>query len=443
MFQSDQERTPMERIRTVELATHAGERVCVAGWLHARRRLGGLTFLTLRDGWGIVQIVAEGEAAAHIDAELGVESVLRVEGTVTPSEQAPGGLELTEPAVEVVSRVTEPPPVALNKRELKAGIATLLDAAVTTNRHPARRAIFRLASAAMTGFRQTMLARGFTEVQTPKLVEAATESGANVFRLDYFARDAYLAQSPQFYKQMLVGVFERVFEVGPAFRAEPHDTPRHINEFVSVDAEMGFIRDHRDVMALLRDALASMLDAMREHAEADLALLKLEPPEVPAEIPAIHFAEARELLYHRYGLDEREEPDLSPQGERLMGQWAREEHGSAFLYVVGYPTRKKPFYTAPDPARPEFTNSFDLIFRGTELVSGGQRLHRYQDYVAALESRGLPLAPFADYLDAFRYGMPPHGGFGLGLERLLMQLTGTPNIKLVTLFPRDLTRLAP
>jgi nondiscriminating aspartyl-tRNA synthetase len=433
----------MERIRTVELSAHIGERVCVAGWLHARRRLGGLTFLTLRDGWGIVQIVAEGDAAVQPDAGLSVESVLHVEGLVSPSDQAPGGLELTMPHVEVIAPALEPPPVVLNKRELKAGIATVLDTAVTTNRHPARRAIFRLASAAMIGFRQTLLARGFTEVQTPKLVGAATESGASVFRLDYFGRDAYLAQSPQLYKQMMVGIFERVFEIGPVFRAEPHDTPRHINEYVSMDAEMGFIRDHRDVMALLRDVLAGMLETMRTSSAADLALLRIELPEVPEEIPAIHFAEARDLLYHRYGLDERAEPDLSPQGERLMGEWARETHSSDFLYVTGYPTRKRAFYTAPDPAQPEFSNAFDLIFRGTELVSGGQRLHRYEDYVSALAARGLPLAPFADYLDAFRYGMPPHGGFGLGLERLLMQLTGTPNIKLVTLFPRDLTRLAP
>jgi nondiscriminating aspartyl-tRNA synthetase len=433
----------MERIRTVELAAHAGERVRMAGWLHARRRLGGLTFLTLRDGWGVVQIVMEGEAAGQSALGLGVESVLAIEGCVTPSTQAPGGLELTEPVIEVITPVTEPPPVALNKRELKASLTTLLDAAVTTNRHPVRQAIFRLSAAAMAGFRETLLARDFTEVQTPKLVAAATESGANVFGLDYFGREAYLAQSPQLYKQMLVGVFERVFEVGPVFRAEPHDTTRHLNEYVSLDLEMGFIRDHREVMAMLRDVIAGMLEAMRERAAPELALLGLELPEVPEEIPSIHFAEARELLFSRYGLDEREELDLSPSGERFLGEWAQEEFGSDFLYVTGYPTRKRAFYTAPDPARPEFSNAFDLIFRGIELVSGGQRLHRYEDYVAVLEERGLPLAPFADYLDAFRWGMPPHGGFAIGLERLLMQLMGTPNIKLVTLFPRDVKRLAP
>ncbi|MBF6591776.1 MAG: aspartate--tRNA(Asn) ligase [Ktedonobacterales bacterium] len=439
----------MERIRTVELAAHVGQRVHVAGWLHARRRLGGLTFLTIRDGWGLAQVVAEGEEVAALDAleanapGLGVESVVAVEARVTLAPRAPGGLELVEPRVEVISRVSEPPPVALNKHDLKASLTTLLESAAVTNRHPTRRAVFRLAAAAMAGFRETLLARDFTEIQTPKLVAAATESGANVFHLDYFGRDAYLAQSPQLYKQMMVGVFERVFEVGPVFRAEPHDTTRHINEYVSLDAEMGFIQDHRDVMALLRDVLAGMLAALRARGERELALLDVTLPEVPPEIPAIAFTEAQDLIFARHGVDVRGEPDLSPQDERWLGEWAWEAHGSDFLYVTGYPTHKRAFYTHPDPARPAYTNSFDLMLRGMELVSGGQRLHRYEDYRAVLAERGLPLAPFRDYLEAMRYGMPPHGGFGLGLERLLMQLTGLPTIKLVALFPRDLTRLTP
>jgi nondiscriminating aspartyl-tRNA synthetase len=339
--------------------------------------------------------------------------------------------------------VAEPPPVALNKREIKAGLAMLLESAVVTNRHPARRAIFRLASAAMAGFRETLLARGFTEIQSPKIVEAATEGGANVFALDYFGRPAYLAQSPQFYKQIMVGVFERVFEVGPVFRAEPHDTTRHLNEYVSLDVEMGFIRDHREVMALLREVMAGILAALRERCPAELALLRASVPEVPMSIPTLDFVEAQELILRLHGVDVRGEPDLSPQDERWLGEWARHEHGSDFLFVTGYPTRKRAFYTHPDPERPEYTNSFDLIFRGTELVSGGQRLHRYGDYLTALDERGLPREPFETYLQAFRYGMPPHGGFAIGLERLLTQLLGLPSAKLAALFPRDLTRLAP
>jgi len=295
----------------------------------------------------------------------------------------------------------------------------------------------------MAGFRSTLIERGFTEIQTPKIVAAATESGANVFKLDYFGRPAFLAQSPQFYKQAMVGVFERVFEVGPVFRAEPHDTTRHINEYVSLDAEFGFIENHFTVMALLRDVIEGILTALHEQYAAELKILQVKMPEVPEEIPHMFFPEAQELIYKRYKTDVRGEPDLSPQDERWLGEWARQEFGSDFLFVTGYPMRKRPFYTHPDPEHPEYSNSFDLLFRGTELVTGGQRLHLYSDYIAALERAHLPIEPFEAYLEAFKYGMPPHGGFAIGLERLLMQLTGMNNIKLTTTFPRDLTRVTP
>ena len=295
----------------------------------------------------------------------------------------------------------------------------------------------------MAGFRRTLVARGFTEIQTPKIVASATESGATVFKLDYFGRPAYLAQSPQFYKQIMVGVFERVFEVGPVFRAEPHDTARHLNEYVSLDVEFGFIENHFTVMALLRDVIAGILTTFSEHYTAELELLQVRMPAIAQEVPHIHLSDAQELIFRRYGTDVRGEPDLSPQDERWLGEWAQQEFGSDFLFVTGFPMRKRPFYTHPDPERPEYSNSFDLLFRGTELVTGGQRLHRYGDYLAALEKVNLPLEPFESYLEAFKYGMPPHGGFAIGLERLLMQLTGITNIKLATTFPRDLTRLTP
>ena len=435
----------MHRIRTTEVSSHQGERVAVSGWLHSLRRLGTINFLVIRDGWGTIQAVAEREAELEplLAEQAGVETVLTVEGLVAANDQAPGGYELHELSIKIISLVTEPPPVALNKRAIKANLSTILDHAVVTNRHPERRAILHLGAGVMAGFRATLGARGFTEVQTPKIVAAATESGANVFCLDYFGRPAYLAQSPQFYKQIMVGVFERVFEVGPVFRAEPHETTRHINEYISLDVEFGFIENHFTVMALLRDLLASIFATLAERHSAELALLGVQLPVVPAEIPGIHFSDAQELIYQRYGADVRGEPDLSPQDERWLGEWARQEHGSDFLFVIGYPMRKRPFYTHPDPKRPEYSNSFDLIFRGTELVTGGQRLHRYADYLAALEAAHLPIEPFEAYLEAFRYGMPPHGGFAIGLERLLMQLTGVPNVRLATTFPRDLVRLTP
>jgi nondiscriminating aspartyl-tRNA synthetase len=437
----------MERCRTSEVGTHVGEPVRVAGWLHARRRLGGITFLVIRDGWGSVQVVVDAEQQAALapleEAGALAESVLEVVGTVRAEPQAPGGVEIARPSIRLIAPVTDPMPVAINKREIKAALPTLLDHAVVANRHPTRRAIFRLAAGAMAGFRATLAPRGFTEIQTPKIVASATESGANVFQLDYFGTPAYLAQSPQFYKQIMVGVFERVFEVGPVFRAEPHDTSRHVNEYVSLDVEFGFIEDHFTVMRLLRDVIEGILDYLSSYHAAELELLAVEMPSVPLEIPHIHFRDAQQLILEQHGIDMRGEPDLSPQDERWLGAWARETHGSDFLFVSGYPMVKRPFYTHPDPSDEQWSNSFDLLFRGTELVTGGQRLHRYDTYLAALDRAAYPREPFESYLEAFRYGMPPHGGFAIGLERLLMQLTGAPNLRLTTLFPRDLSRLVP
>jgi nondiscriminating aspartyl-tRNA synthetase len=435
----------MDRTPTTQVREHIGQRVRVQGWLHALRRLGGVTFVVVRDGWGTVQAVSEDEAelAALSETGLGAETVLALEGVVVAEPQAPGGVELRQVTVQVITPVAEALPLPLNKRQIKASLPTLLDHAVVANRHPARRAVFRLAAGAMAGFRATLGARGFTEIQTPKIVASATESGSNVFQLDYFGRPAYLAQSPQFYKQIMVGVFERVFEVGPVFRAEPHDTTRHVNEYVSLDVEFGFIENHFTVMALARDVVAGILATLQQNYATELDLLEARLPAVPASIPHIHFAEAQELILQRHGADVRGEPDLSPQDERWLGAWAQETFGSDFLFVTGYPMVKRPFYTHPDPSRPGYSNSFDLLFRGVELVTGGQRLHLYGDYLAALERAGYPVNPFESYLEAFRYGMPPHGGFAIGLERLLMQLLDLPNLRLATLFPRDLSRVTP
>jgi nondiscriminating aspartyl-tRNA synthetase len=424
---------------------HIGERVRVQGWLHSLRQLGGINFLVIRDGWGTAQAVAETpqEIAPLEQANAGVESIITVEGRIEAMPQAPGGAELHDLHIEVLSPIQEVLPVTLSKRNLKASIPTLLDHAVLTNRHPQRRAIFKLSSAMLYGFRQTLLQQGFTEIQTPKITASATESGANVFKLDYFGRPAYLAQSPQFYKQIMVGVFERVFEVGPVFRAEPHDSTRHLNEYVSLDVEFGFIEDHFTVLEMLRVVLAGILTTLKEQCAAELELLRAEVPAIPEQFPHIHFSDAQELIYKLHKVDVRGEPDLSPQDEQWLGAWAKEEFGSDFLAVTGYPMRKRPFYTHADPQHPEFSNSFDLLFRGTELVTGGQRLHRYEDYLTALQKAGLPLEPFEHYLEAFRYGMPPHGGFAIGSERLLMQLLGLQNVKLAATFPRDLTRLVP
>lgn len=432
----------MERIWTTDLQRYTGQRVRLAGWLHHLRQLSGITFLLLRDGASIAQVVVQDPLILEQIDRLAHESVLQVEGLVVTESQAPGGVEIHQASIAVLAAASVPPPFDLFRPTIAAQLPTILDHAPVALRHPRHRALFRLAAASMAGFRKTLTARQFVEIQTPKIVASATESGANVFTIDYFDRPAYLAQSPQFYKQIMVGVFERVFEVGPAFRAEPHDTPRHLNEYVSLDAELGFITDHTTVMEVLTQVLGGMVAALRDVPDV-VSHLELVLPEVPPKIPTIHFTEATDRIFKETGDDVRGEPDLAPVHERWLGEWGRREYGSEFLFVVGYPMSKRPFYTHPDPQRPQFSNSFDLLFRGMELVTGGQRLHLHDDYLRALSERGLDPASFAGYLDAFKHGMPPHGGFAIGLERWVGQLVGAPNIRLTTLFPRDRSRLVP
>ena len=417
--------------------------VRLQGWVHRRRELAALTFLVLRDRTGLAQVVVR---SGEVPPE---ETTVEVVGTATANAQAPGGVEVTDPLITALTEPAATPPVELWRPTLSAGLPTMLDHAPVTWRHLAQRARWDLAAASVRGFRATLDAAGFTEVQTPKFVESATESGANVFAVDYFGRPAYLAQSPQFYKQQLVGVFERVYEVGPVFRAEPHDTVRHLAEYVSLDVELGFVRDHRDVLCVLRDVVAGMVAGIHEHAADAVERTGAQVPVVPDEIPVIHFRDALAMV----GAPE-DEPDLAPEHERALGAWALEEHGSDFLAVEGYPMAKRPFYTHPwsrdgagAPPRPPghagWSNSFDLLFRGLELVTGGQRLHTPSSYDAAIRARGEDPEAYAAYLQAFRHGMPPHGGFAIGLERWTARLTGAANIREVTLFPRDLHRLTP
>ncbi len=433
----------MERVRTTQLQENVGRRVTLAGWVHQIRSLGKIDFIILRDGYGMAQAVATDPAALAPLHGFQNETVVEVEGVVVEEAQAPGGVELHDIAVRVITPVTAALPFPINKPVIQASLDVFLDNATVGLRHPRERALFRLSAGIVSAFREFLAGEGFTEIQTPKLVASATESGANVFSVDYFGRMAFLAQSPQFYKQIMVGVYERVFEVGPVFRAEPHDTTRHINEYLSLDAEFGFIENHYTVMVLLNRLIRHMIQRLGERCASDLALVDVRLPTVPEAIPHIHFKDAQQLIFDQHGEDCRGEPDLAPQHERWLGEWARETHGSDFLFVTGYPMSKRPFYTHPDPNNPGYSNSFDLLFRGTELVTGGQRLNRYEDYVSALERAGHPLEPFRYYLEAMKYGMPPHGGFAIGLERFVMQLCGLDNIRKATLFPRDLHRLAP
>jgi len=438
-MQPTQPTTLAPRVLARDLASvEPGERVTLAGWIHRRRVLASVTFLVMRDRSGLAQVVVKDRETVDQLSGLPEETVVEVTGTVSANESAPGGAELVEPVITPLTEPAVAPPTELWRPTFGAGLPTHLDHAAVTLRHPRHRAAWQLASASMRGFRAALGSLEFTEIATPKLVGTATESGANVFTVDYFGRTAYLAQSPQLYKQMLVGVFERVFEVGPVFRAEPHDTVRHLAQYTSLDAELGFIRDHHDVLAVLREAIAGMVEGIREYAADAAALLGVELPQVPEHFPVIHFSDA----LARVGADP-DEPDLSPAHERALSEWAKTAYGSDFLAVEGYPMGKRPFYTHPQPGDERWSNSFDMLFRGLELTTGGQRLHRPSDYAAAMERTGTDPAVLTGYLDAFAHGMPPHGGFAIGLERWVGRLTGAENIREVTLFPRDLHRLEP
>jgi nondiscriminating aspartyl-tRNA synthetase len=429
------------RILTRELPQHVGARVCLEGWIHAIRKFGAVNFLILRDRSGVAQIVLEPQEIEKLDG-LQVETVIAVHGTAESEERAALGVEVRDARLEVITPVTAVMPFEINKRVLKPSLDVFLTHAPVGLRAPSKQSTFRLYSDLLAGFREYLLARDFVEIHTPKIAGSATEGGANVFKLDYFGRHAFLTQSPQLYKQIMVGVFERVFEIGPAFRAEESYTVRHLNEYNSLDLEMGFIDSYRDLTGVLIGVVEHMVRRALETHPADAAALGIELPRF-GDVPYIKFRDAQQLIHERHGEDRSAEPDFSPQDERWLGEWASEVHNSDFVFVTHYPTAKRAFYTMPDPEDPEHSLGFDLIFRGQELVSGSQRIHDYDQLVQTLQRRGIGLEPFEGYLEAFRYGLPPEGGFAIGSERLLMRLVNADNIRETTLFPRDVNRLTP
>jgi nondiscriminating aspartyl-tRNA synthetase len=428
----------MERALSIEAAGSVGETVTVAGWVHAIRRPGGIIFALLRDRAGLIQAVTEDPRDADLLQRLGVESVISISGRVVPEPRAPMGVEIRIEGIEPISPAADELPLQINKRSLSAGLDALLDHRALSLRAPQVRAVFKVQHEVAASFAEFLTGQGFTKIHTPKLVSAGAEGGSDIFSVDYFDERAYLGQSPQFYKQIMVGVFERVFEIAPAYRAEKHDTTRHTNEFTILDLELGFIESHEDVMAMENAWLGHLAAQLRERCAAEFRLLGASIPEVPARIPRARLAEVQAAIGRCEG-----EPDLDPEGERLACQWARERLGSEFLFVTHYGTEKRPFYAMDDPEDPRLTLSFDLLFRGWEITTGGQRLHRYEEYVAKMTRRGLDPARFDFYLEAFRCGMPPHGGLGAGLERLTTRLLDLGNIREATLFPRDRKRLVP
>ena len=421
-----------------------GTAVTLEGWVHRRRELARITFVVVRDRSGLAQVVLP--AGTPVPPE---ETTVRVTGTATANEQAPGGVEVTDAVLEPLTEPAETSPAELWRPSLDVSLPTLLDHAPVLWRHPAQRARWQLAAASLRGFRSTLDGLGFTEVTTPKVVGTATESGANVFPVDWFGRPAYLAQSPQFYKQQLVGVFERVYEVGPVFRAEPHDTVRHLAEYRSLDVELGFIRDHREVLAVLRDVLAGMVAAAASE-EASVASAGASLPVVPDEIPVIHFADALALV----GAP-ADEPDLAPEHERALGAWALAEHGSDFLAVEGYPMAKRPFYT-----HPWSRDGAGATRRPAEAPRSGRTPSTcssagwsWSREASGCTGRRTTSARSARAARTRRRTTPTCRRSGTGCRRTAgspsvssggsARLVRAANIREVTLFPRDLNRLVP
>ncbi len=431
-------------IQTCEAASYAGKSVRLKGHVHAVRRLGNLAFVLIRDRSGLLQLVAEDASLLGTVAELACEAPVIAEGLLTERQNAQGGVEMQLQSLQVLSTPTGTLPVEINKdaRLKSLSLGAMLDYRPLTLRSPLARSIFKIEAAFCAAFRQFLNAEGFTEIHSPKVVSTGTEGGAQLFKLDYFGQPAYLAQSPQFYKQIMVGVFERVFEIGPVYRAEDHDTSRHVNEYVSMDLEMGFISSEQDLIAMQVRLLRHMFEYVKETCAAELALHDATVP-VIGEIPQMTIEEAIKLLTKHYNWHrEPGSDDLDPEAERLLCEHFLKTEGTDLLYVTSYPRQVRPFYAMPVEGT-EATHSFDLLFRGLEITTGGQRIHAHQQLVESIAGRGLDPASFSDYLQCFRYGMPPHGGLAIGLERLAKQLLGLPNVKLAALFPRDRNRLTP
>ena len=433
--------TPKRQLSFHTLASGAldGQTVTAQGAVHALRRLGGVVFLTLRMGDGALQCVCPPPV---LPGELCEECAVKVVGALRPEVRAPGGRELAVEALDILSRPARAMPVPVSKRKLNLNLDTELSLRPVALRNLRARSVFKIQEGVCRAFREYLTGEGFTEIHTPKIVRAGAEGGSNIFRLDYFGRKAFLGQSPQFYKQTMVGVFERVFEVAPVFRAEKHNTPRHLNEYTSLDLEMGYLDSFEDVMAMEAGFLRYCMELLRARYADDLKRLEAELPDVD-KIPAVRFDEAKALAAQKYGRPIRDPFDLEPEEEQNIGRYFKEEYGADFVFVTRYPSRKRPFYAMDDPADPRYTLSFDLLFRGMEVTTGGQRIHDYDAQVKKMLDRGMHPEEFDSYLMIHKHGMPPHGGLGLGLERFTARLCGLDNVRGACLFPRDLNRLEP
>ncbi len=430
-------------IRDVLKGEFSGE-VTMRGYIHTIRDMGEVAFVVLRKSEGLVQCVYEEGVTGFALKDLKEGMTVEMKGFLHGEERAPQGFEVRLKSIEVLTKPKENTmlPIPISKWKMKTSLETKLNYRPISLRNIRERAIFKIQEGIARGFRDFMFSQGFTEIRTPKIVAGNAEGGANVFKLEYFGSKAFLAQSPQFYKQTMVGVYDRVFEVAPVFRAEKHNTTRHLNEYTSLDFEMGYIDGFEDIMVMETQMLRYVFHLLKESYAKELKILEIDLPELD-KIPAVRFDEAKQLVSEKYNRKIKNPYDLEPEEEVLIGKYFKEEHNSDFVFVTHYPSKKRPFYAMDDPTDPKFTLSFDLLFKGMEITTGGQRIHDYEMQVAKMMARGMNPEEFSNFLMIHKHGMPPHGGLGIGLERLTMKLLNEQNVRETTMFPRDVSRLEP
>ncbi len=416
-----------------------GQKIEVCACVHNVKQMSGFAFVTLRTARYLIQSVYSAENCS--DPLDGVKEgcFVKVKAVVKKEDRAFNGIELTLKNIEIVSKPDYEYPLHVSKRKLGCSLEVNLDNRSVALRNPYERAIFKFQEGVVSGFRQFMLDNKFTEIHTPKIVAQGAEGGANIFHLDYFQKDAFLNQSPQFYKQTAVAFFDRVFEIAPVYRAERHATSRHLNEYIGLDFEMGYINDMYDVMNMETAMLRYLMKFLKENYQPEIKILEADIPEI-TEIPAIKFEEAVELIK---GTRSKNKFDLEPEDEVFLCDWAKKEYGTEFIFVTNFPSSKPPFYAMNDKDDPRTACKFDLLFRGLEITTGGQRIHNYNDQLEKMKAQGLDPEDFKSYLEVHKYGLPPHGGLGIGLERLVMKLLNQQNIRQASMFPRDLNRLLP
>ena len=421
---------------------YTGKTVEMEGAVHTIRDMGEVAFVILRKAEGLVQCVFE-EGVTEFDLkDLKEESAVVITGVVAREDRAPHGFEIRLKKINILSQPAEILPIAISKYKMNTSLETKLALRPVSLRNVRERAKFKIQEGIVRGFREFLQTQGFTEIHTPKIGAKSAEGGANLFKLEYFHRPAVLQQSPQLYKQMMVGVFDRVFETAPVFRAEKHNTKRHLNEYTSLDFEMGYIDSFEDIMAMETGFLQYTMQLLEKEYAKELKILNITLPKVD-KIPAVRFDKAKELVAEKYNRKIRNPFDLEPEEETLIGQYFKEEYDADFVFVTHYPSKKRPFYAMDDPEDTRYTLSFDLLYHGLEITTGGQRIHDLSMLEEKIQEKGMTEEGLEQYLDAFRFGMPPHGGLGIGLERLTMQLLGEDNVREACLFPRDMSRLEP